>query len=153
VLALCVRMTGDRERATELVQDVFVRVWRKLHALHTDDDAGAWLWRVARNVVLNDERSRRRRDRRLALGEDVELAAERLAARASPAMATPLPAKRVDLAAAVERLPERAREVYVLHDVEGFATEEIAARLGIAPATVRVQLHRARGQLRARLSP
>jgi RNA polymerase sigma-70 factor (ECF subfamily) len=68
-------------------------------------------------------------------------------------MATPLPAKRVDLAAAVERLPERAREVYVLHDVEGFATEEIAARLGIAPATVRVQLHRARGQLRARLSP
>lgn len=150
VYGLCLRLTGDRERAAELVQDVFVRVWRKLHLLRREQDPGAWIWRLATNVVFNDARSWRRRNARLVLEDDLA----RAEAAAGPAsLATPLPIRRMDLAGAVARLPERAREIYLLHDVEGFSTEEIAGRLGLASGTVRAQLHRARHAMRRLLLP
>jgi len=145
VYGLCLRLTGDRVRAAELVQDVFVRIWRKLHLLRDERDPGAWVWQVATNVVFNDIRSHRRRNARLVLEEDLP----RIEARgAPPSLATPLPIRRMDIASAIARLPDRARHIYVLHDVEGFTTEEIAQRLGIAAGTVRAQLHRARHTLR-----
>jgi RNA polymerase sigma-70 factor, ECF subfamily len=149
VFGLCLRMTGDRQRAAELVQDVFVRVWRKLHLLR-GDDAGAWVWRVATNVVFNDTRSRRRRDARLVYEEDLGAVEARAL---PPSLATPPAVRRMDLSAAIARLPDRARAIYLLHDVEGFSTEEIADRLGIAGGTVRAQLHRARHALRRMLLP
>jgi RNA polymerase sigma-70 factor (ECF subfamily) len=145
VYGLCLRMTGDRVRAAELVQDVFVRVWQKLHLLRDDDDAGAWVWRVATNAVFNDTRSRRRRDARLVHEGDLGAAEARAL---PPSLATPAAVRRMDLSAAIARLPDRARAIYLLHDVEGFTTEEIADRLGIAAGTVRAQLHRARQSLR-----
>lgn len=150
VHGLCLRMTGDRQRAAELVQDVFVRVWRKLHLLRSDHDAGAWVWRVATNTVFNDTRSRRRREARVEYAEDLGAAEARAL---PPSHATPPAVRRMDLAAAIARLPDRARAIYLLHDVEGFTTEEIAERLGIAAGTVRAQLHRARHALRRLLLP
>ncbi len=150
VYGLCLRMTGDRERALELAQDVFVRVWRKLHLLRRQEDPGAWIWRVATNVVLNGLRSDRRRSARVT-AEGSAADAEALARVADAA--TPLPVRRMDLSIAIARLPDRARAIYLLHDVEGFSTEEIAERLGIAAGTVRAQLHRARGTMRRILLP
>src|SRR5215217_3261048 len=66
IFGLCLRMSGDRVRATELAQDVFVRAWEQLDRLCPDTDAGAWLWRLATNVVLNAMRSDRRRLARVA---------------------------------------------------------------------------------------
>lgn len=150
VYGLCLRMAGDRERAAELVQDVFVRVWRKLHLLRREADPGAWIWRVATNVVLNELRADRRRTARVTMtGAPAE--AEALAPPAPSA--TPLPIRRMDLSSAISRLPDRARAIYLLHDVEGFSTEEIAEQMRIAAGTVRAQLHRARGQLRRTLLP
>jgi RNA polymerase sigma-70 factor, ECF subfamily len=150
IYGLCLRLSGDRQRAAELVQDVFVRAWRKLHLLERDDDAGAWIWRVAKNVVFNDTRARRRRDSRFVLSSHLPA----MEAIAVPGSAdTPLPIRRMDLAAAIALLPERARAIYLLHDVDGFTTEEIAEQLGIAAGTVRAQLHRARGTLRQFLLP
>jgi RNA polymerase sigma-70 factor (ECF subfamily) len=157
VYGLCLRMTGDRQRAAELVQDVFVRVWRKLHLLRAESDPGAWVWRLATNVVFNDARARRRRGARFELVDDVDAlpapAGASGAARGVAPFATPLPVRRMDLATAIARLPGRARDIYVLHDVEGFSTEEIAERLGIAAGTVRAQLHRARATMRRVLRP
>ncbi len=150
VHGLCLRMTGDRLRAAELVQDVFVRVWRKLHLLRSDHDAGAWVWRVATNTVFNDTRARRRREARLEYAEDLGAAEARAL---PPSLSTPPAVRRMDLGAAIARLPDRARAIYLLHDVEGFTTEEIAERLGIAAGTVRAQLHRARHALRRILLP
>ena len=148
VFGLCLRMTGDRVRATELAQDVFVHIWRKLGRLRDDDrDAGGWVWRVAVNVVRNALRGERRRRTRIETVDDP------VALARPPAPSTPLPVRRMDLRTAIATLPDRARTVYLLHDVEGYSHEEIARMLGIAEATVRVQLHRARRQLRGVLAP
>jgi RNA polymerase sigma-70 factor (ECF subfamily) len=145
IYGLCLRMSGDRVRATELAQDVFVRAWEQLDRLRADSDAGAWLWRLATNVVLNAMRSERRRLARVApVAEPEQLERVR--------MGTPLPVRRLSLDAAIARLPERAREVFVLHDVEGFAGPEIAQLLGVAEGTVRAHLHRARTLLREALA-
>ena len=144
VFGICLRLAGDRVRATELTQDVFVRAWEKLDLLHDEGDAGAWLGRLATNVVLNAHRAERRRLARVEPVED-------LAPLAPVSLQTPLPVRRMDLDAAMRRLPERARMVYVLHDVEGYAHDEIAAMMNVAPGTVRAQLHRARGLMREAL--
>jgi RNA polymerase sigma-70 factor, ECF subfamily len=144
VYALCLRMSGDRVEAMELAQDVFVRAWEKLDRLERGSDAGAWLWRLATNVVLNDRRSRRRRIARVTNVEQPS-ALER------PDLRTPMPVRKLSFEAAVARLPERARAVFVLHDVEGYDHGEIAAMLGVAGGTVRAHLHRARAMLREAL--
>lgn len=144
VFGVCLRMTGDRERATELAQDVFVRAWEKLDLLRDETDAGAWLGRLAANVALNARRTERRRLARVEPVDDP-------GAHAAVDLRTPLPVRRLDLAAAMGRLPARARMVYVLHDVEGYAHDEIATMMGIAAGTVRAQLHRARGLMREAL--
>jgi RNA polymerase sigma-70 factor (ECF subfamily) len=144
IYGLCLRMSGDGVRATELAQDVFVRAWEQLDRLRPDTDAGAWLWRLATNVVLNEMRSDRRRVARVA-----PVAEPGLLER--PEMGTPLPVRRLSLDAAIARLPERAREVFVLHDVEGFAHAEVAEMLGVAEGTVRAHLHRARSLMRGML--
>jgi RNA polymerase sigma-70 factor (ECF subfamily) len=66
-------------------------------------------------------------------------------------LGTPLPVRRLSLDAAIAGLPGRAREVFVLHDVEGFAGPEIAEMLGVAEGTVRAHLHRARALMRETL--
>ena len=144
VFGVCLRMSGDQVRATELAQDVFVRAWEKLDLLRDETDAGAWLARLATNVVLNARRAERRRWARVEPVED-------LAALAPVNMHTPLPVRRMDIDTAMRRLPERARMVYVLHDVEGYAHDEIAAMMKVAPGTVRAQLHRARSLMREAL--
>jgi RNA polymerase sigma-70 factor (ECF subfamily) len=144
VFGVCLRMSGDRVRATELAQDVFVRAWEKLDLLRDETEAGAWLARLATNVVLNARRGERRRWARVEPVED-------LAPLAPVSPHTPPAVRRMDLEAAMRRLPERARMVYVLHDVEGYAHDEIAATMGVAPGTVRAQLHRARQLMREAL--
>jgi RNA polymerase sigma-70 factor, ECF subfamily len=144
VYALCLRMSGDRADATELAQDVFVRAWEKFDRLAPGTEAGAWLWRLAVNVVLNARRADRRRLARVAPVED-------LAPLERADLRTPLPVRRLSFDAAVARLPDRARAVYVLHDVEGYAHPEIAAMLGVAEGTVRAHLHRARSLMREAL--
>jgi RNA polymerase sigma-70 factor, ECF subfamily len=144
VYGLCLRMSGDAVHATELAQDVFVRAWEQLDRLRQGSDAGAWLWRLATNVVLNAMRSDRRRLSRVApVAEPGQLERSELG--------TPLPVRRLSIDAAIARLPDRAREVFVLHDVEGFASPEVSQLLGIAEGTVRAHLHRARALLREAL--
>jgi RNA polymerase sigma-70 factor (ECF subfamily) len=144
IYALCLRMCGDPPRATELAQEAFVRVWRGFDGI-PDDDAGGWVWRVARNTVLNALRADRRLRARL------EFVSE-LSTRESPATPrTPLPVRQMDLSAGISRLPPKARAVFVLHDIEGYSHDEIATMMGVATATVRGQLHRARTLLRERL--
>lgn len=144
VYGLCLRMTGDRVAATELAQDVFVRAWEQLDRLDPSADAGGWLWRLGTNVVLNAKRSDRRRHARVAPVDD-------LSALERPTFGTPLPVRRMSIDAAMRRLPDRARAVFVLHDVEGFSGAEVAELLGIAEGTVRAHLHRARTLMREAL--
>lgn len=141
VYGLCLRMTGDRDRAAELAQEAFVRVWKAMDRA-PDGDVGGWVWRIARNTVLNALRSDRRLRKRL------EFVAELGPVERPQTPRTPLPLRQMDLASRVSRLPPKARAVFVMHDVEGYSDVEIAAVMGIAAGTVRGQLHRARTLLR-----
>lgn len=140
VFAVCLRMTADRVRAAELTQDVFVLAWRGLPGFRGDAQLASWLHRLAVNAVLADARARRRRESRVSLAEDEDDVPAGTAAAAAAD-------DRMDLEAALTRLPDGARRVFVLHDVEGYTHDEIAALLGCTSGTCRTQLHRARRRL------
>lgn len=138
LLGTALRLLRQREDAEDTVQEAFVALVR--HAPATDaEGAGAWLHRVVVNGALDRLRSRRR----WRIEEPDE-------ARLPAAAATPAP-QALDLARAVARLPERARLVFVLHDVEGLRHDEVGAALGIEPGTSKSQLARARALLRETL--
>ena len=145
VYALCLRMAGDAAEATELTQDVFVRAWERLASFRGDSTVGTWLHRLAVNVVLERLRADRRR---LARVEPASQLLDDGAWAAAPDAVL----DRIDLDAALPRLAEGARVVFVLHDVEGYGHDEIAQLTGLAPGTIRTQLHRARKRLAQLLS-
>jgi RNA polymerase sigma-70 factor, ECF subfamily len=152
VFAICLRLCGDRVRASELQQDVFVRIWEQWGRLDATGDTRAWVRRVAVNTVFNVTRSDRRRLMRVALTDDLGSAVPERALASSVPFATPAPVRRLAIERAMTALTGRAREVFVLHDIEGHTTEEIAALLRTAPSTVRVHLARARAVLREALT-
>ncbi len=152
VFATCLRLAGDRVRAQEWMQDAFVRIWEQMDALDDAADAGGWVYTVTVRTVLNARRSDRRRLSRVALADDLGgTLPERAAGAASP-LETPAPMRRIAIERAMETLSGRARQVFVLHDVEGHPTEEVAELLRMAPSTVRVQLARARARMREALA-
>ena len=140
--SLARRMLGAEE-ADEVTQDAFVRAWTKLGGFRGEAAFGTWLYRLALNVILGRRAELGKARRRFAA--DTELAD-------LPRPGEPRPELRVDFARAMARLPDGAREVLVLHDVEGYKHEEIAVMLGINPGTSKSQLHRARMLLRAHLA-
>jgi RNA polymerase sigma-70 factor, ECF subfamily len=144
VYAVCLRMTADPVRAEQLTQDAFVRAWLTLHSFRAESAFSTWLHRLAVNTVLMDMRSQRRREDRVLPVEDPAFFEQ--AARDAGSET------RMDLERGIASLPERARHILVLYDIEGYAQQEIAEMLDIAVGTVKAQLHRARQLLRTRLS-
>ena len=135
------RMTAGRD-ADELTQDVFVRVWQKLASFRGESAFGTWLHRLAANVVIERFRTDATRRQRHVDGEEVFETLPALPRTGDLAM---------DLDGALAKLPDGAREIFVLHDVEGYKHNEIAALLGISAGTSKAQLHRARMMLRKHL--
>jgi RNA polymerase sigma-70 factor (ECF subfamily) len=147
VFSVCVRMVGDRAKAEELTQDVFVRCWEKLGTFRGDSAFSTWLHRLAVNVVLNDREAEGRRRNRHDDGiEDMDVIAT------SDVRPLPVPGLSLDLEAAIASLPAGARKVFVLHDVEGYTHEEIGTMLGVTAGGCKAQLHRARMLLRRMLT-
>ena len=148
LFAVCVGLTGTREAAAALVQDTFVRAWERLTTFRGESQFGTWLHRVAVNVMLEQERSRRRRTLRVASEGDLPLAPD------APLDAAVAPADvdgAMDLEQAIARLPDGCRRVFVLHDIAGYQHAEIATELGIAEGTCKAHLFRARRLLRGML--
>ncbi|HEU5169408.1 MAG TPA: RNA polymerase sigma factor [Gemmatimonadales bacterium] len=141
VYALVRRMLSD-EDADELTQDIFVRAWQKLGTYRGEAAFGTWLHRLAVNVILGRRQALGiRRDRFLEGDTMLETLSTRRAA----------PDTSLDFATALARLPDGARQVFVLHDMEGYRHDEIADMLGLAVGTSKSQLHRARMALRRHL--
>ncbi len=141
IYAVCLRMSGDSERAERLTQDAFVRAWRALPSYRGEARFSTWLHRIAVNVVLEDHRSRSRRN----------LRHEAAASQSPPVVAEDTEA-RLDLERAIADLPAGARMMVVLHDIEGYRYEEIAELTGVALGTVKSQIHRGRRLLRESLA-
>lgn len=141
VHSLARRMLSADE-ADEVTQDVFVRVWDKLGSFRGEAAFGTWLHRVAINVILAKRQSLARARGRFVDGEEPLV---RIPSRRGQADF------RVDFEAAMAELPDGARQVFVLHDVEGFKHQEIGEMLGVTAGTSKAQLHRARMALRKHL--
>jgi RNA polymerase sigma-70 factor (ECF subfamily) len=142
VYSLAVRLAG-RAEADDLTQEVFIRAWSKLGTFKGEAQFGTWLHRLAVNHILSRRTALGRWADRHASGDSVlgRLLAPR--GRAS--------GERLDLEAALRLLPRRAKQVFVLYDVEGYGHQEIAEALGVSVGTSKSQLHRARMLLRERL--
>jgi len=123
------------DEVDDLVQDVFLAAYRKLHTLRDTAAFGPWLAMIARNRA-ND--FHRHKTETADLPEDV-VAADRTEAEANAILAL------------IQRLPDAYRETLVLRLVEGMTGPEIAERTGLTAASVRVNLHRGMKQLREKL--
>ncbi|MEP7055999.1 MAG: sigma-70 family RNA polymerase sigma factor [Actinomycetota bacterium] len=155
VYALAYRLVRDRDEAADVTQEVFVRVLRSVKGFRGDAAFGTWLHRVTVNTSLT---AMRKRAKRPLLG-----AAGALGAPDSEygdlADSAPGPAERAERSellaraeAAVAALPESARTIVVLRDVEGLSTAEVAIATGLTESAVKVRLFRARERLRAALT-
>ena len=141
IYGLCLRMTGNVSEAEDCTQEAFIQAWKKMAKFRGDSAFATWLHRIAVNAVLGRIRkSKREQDRIQAVSE------------AQPVrVATGDTGELRDLAEAIDRLPERARHVFVLNAVYGYSHEEAAGMLGIAAGTSKAQLHRARRLLMQQL--
>ena len=119
----------------DLVQDVFLHAFRRLHTLRDENAFGGWLAMITRNRAIDyHRRARETEELPLDLAQPREVDAE-----AKEAMAL------------IRTLPEAYRETLVLRFVEGMTGPEIAERTGLTPASVRVNLHRGMKMLREKM--
>ena len=144
VHGLCLRMARDQGEAEELVQDVFVRVWERMGSFRGDSAFGTWVHRVGVNVVIESMRAKGRWRDRVDAGADPDDIRDSMFENSAGAD--------IDLERAIAKLPERARLVFLLHDVDGHKHREIAEMTGLAVGTSKAHLHRARTLLRDALA-
>ena len=133
---------GDTAEAEDVVQDTWIKAAEKLDTFRWESTFGTWLGAIGINVARETARRHGRR-REVAWSDEVE-----------PPPAAPLERlEPVDLERAIAALPDGYRTVLILHDVEGYTHEEIAAELGVAAGTTKSQLFWARRAVRALLAP
>lgn len=145
--SLAVRMIGSAEDAEDLLQEVFLQAHRKLPGFRGESTLGTWLYRLTMNHCLDHLRGRQAKMSRATASLADEHAAEPMA----PEPVVPSAISRMDLERAIEALPPGAKAAFLLHDVEGFEHQEIAAILGISEGTSKSQVHKARLKLRVLL--
>jgi RNA polymerase sigma-70 factor, ECF subfamily len=147
VYALCLRMTANASEAEDLTQEVFTHLFRKIGSFRGDSAFTTWLHRLTVNLVLMHFRKRQSRPE--FTSHDEETPDEIVRGTENP-NAMPVIDK-LALEKAIAQLAPGYRNIFVLHDVEGFEHEEIAQMLGISVGTSKSQLHRARLNLRKQL--
>jgi RNA polymerase sigma-70 factor (ECF subfamily) len=160
VYRLACRLTGSDVDAQDVLQEAFLAAYRGLASFRGAARFSTWLYRITTNAALMHRRARQRRpsesleeflprfdENGQHAPEVAELAA---ASRADDLLDGKLLAEQAR--AALERLPDLYREVFVLRDLEELDTSEVASLLGIDAATVRQRVHRARLMLRGYLA-
>ncbi len=139
------RMLRDTAAAEDLVQEVYLRVYRARERYQPQARFSTWLYRIATNLALNELRRPRRREAHASLdGPDAPALAGD-----GPAPEAALAARRLAERVALElaRLPERQRAALCLSAVEGLSYAEVAAALEISESAVKALVHRARTTL------
>jgi RNA polymerase sigma-70 factor (ECF subfamily) len=139
---LAYRYTYNRQEAEDLLQDIFVKVFTHIRDVQKAETFGAWVYRIALNACYSYLRSTKSRDRRtVRLSEVEDRMEEAVGHDHNHSLEKPLDE-------AIQQLPEKLKEVFLLHDVQGFKHEEIARMLGLAVGTSKSQLFKARMRIR-----
>jgi RNA polymerase sigma-70 factor, ECF subfamily len=145
---LCLRMTGNTASAEDLTQEAFLQLFRKIGTFRGESAFSTWLHRMAVNVVLMQLRKKNlpvvpidettEGEEEGTIRKELGATDERLAGSID----------RLQLQRAVDELPPGYRTIFVLHDVEGYEHNEIAAMIGCSIGNSKSQLHKARIKLR-----
>lgn len=144
IFRLCLRLLRNVSEAEELTQEIFMQLFRKIGSFQGRSSFATWLTRIAINHTLSYLRARKIKPQDMV----EESAAERIEATVSSSRAATPVVDKIALQQAIAQLPERARKVFLLHDVEGYGHEEIGVIMGIDAGTSKSQLHKARIKLR-----
>ena len=159
VFRLACRLTSETD-APDVLQETFLQVYRHLASFRHESRFSTWLYRIATNAALMHRRARSRRPSEslddflprfdadgVHAGTPAEL---QLASRADELIDKKVLAERAR--SVLARLPDMYRDPFVLRDLEGMSTAEVAETLDLDPAAVRQRVHRARLMLRGYLS-
>ncbi len=149
VYALCLRMVGNTAEAEDLTQDAFLQLYRKIGTFRGESAFSTWLHRLAVNVVLM--KLRKKTLVAASLEESTDPEDESNGPRreiGAPDLLLTGSIDRVHLERAIEQLPPGYRQVFVLHDVQGFEHNEIAGLMDCSIGNSKSQLHKARMRLR-----
>lgn len=152
------RTTGDRERAEDLVQETFIRVYRHLHRFDQTKKFSTWVYTIASNLAKNELRNRSRNPLVLfqTIRKDWEADQRPLQWEDNTYRPDDLFRKRhlrSMVESAVEELPRHHRQVFVLREMEGKTYEEIAEITGCNLGTVKSRLNRARNNFAQLIAP
>jgi RNA polymerase sigma-70 factor, ECF subfamily len=148
IYSLCLRMVGNVAEAEDLTQEAFLQLHRKIGTFRGDSAFSTWLHRLAINVVLMQ--LRKKGLSLISLDEAMEPAPEEGPGRSfgAPDLTLSGAIDRLALQRAVASLPAGYRLIFILHDIEGFEHNEIAAMLDCSIGNSKSQLHKARLKLR-----
>ena len=142
LLGYALRRRANSDDAADVVAETFLIAWRRLGDVPLGGEARLWLYGTARNVLANQERSTRRRNR----------LTERLRDELRQQLPSPPPQEAGAFAEALARLGEADRELLMLIGWEELTPAQAARALGVSPLAARTRLHRARRRLRAQLA-
>jgi RNA polymerase sigma-70 factor, ECF subfamily len=148
VFSICLRMMHDPSLAEDLMQDIFLHVWRKIGSFKGNSQFRTWLHRVSVNMVLLY--FRRHKAVNISL-ENEALPATEL--KLAETVHQPDLDQNISLRRVLGQLSPRYRRVLMLHDVHGYRHEDISHLLGITSGASRSQLHKARVKMRIALGP
>jgi RNA polymerase sigma-70 factor (ECF subfamily) len=153
VYALCLRMAGNPTEAQDLTQDAFLQLFRKIKSFRSESSLSTWLHRLTVNIVLM--RFRRKRHPEISLDEPMA-AGDEPATRpfeiGEPDLRVRGTLDRVMLDRAIKQLPDGYKVMFILHDIQGYAHNEIAEILGCSIGNSKSQLHKARLRMRELLT-
>ncbi len=145
VYRLIYRMSDRADLAQDFTQDTFIRAFQRIGQFRGESALSSWLHAIAVSITLNGLRTIKRRAAFAAPIEEAETLGRWPIERD--------PDLKARMRAAIDALPPGTRQVFVMHDVEGFTHEEIGEALGVAVGTSKSQLSRAREKLRVALAP
>jgi RNA polymerase sigma-70 factor, ECF subfamily len=137
VLVTALRLSGNLPDAQDVSQEVFLKLYRNLEKMASEDAVASWLYRVTVNACHDLWRRRRPED-------PMENAGQLAAGGADPHQAFTETERSRALELCLRMLPEKERAALVLRDLEGLSTAEVARALGSSEATVRSQVSKAR---------
>jgi len=152
------RLIGDRDRAEDLAQEVFLRVYRHAGTYRVTARFTTWLYTIASNLGKNELRNRARR-RNVSMEETPRELHEEDYHHGTredllaPDRVTDLRDRQRKVRTAIDSLPEHFRIMLVLRDLEGFAYEEIASMMELPLGTVKSRINRARLEFKRRVEP
>ena len=146
-------LTRNSHEAEDLVQETYLRAIQAMEGLREDGNAKAWLYTILRNIRLNQVRQRHVSPKLFELDADENSADLLVETGKDPHALYVSKVETLRVREALKCLSEEFREIIVLREFAELSYQEIATILGCAPGTVMSRLARARGKLKALLSP